>query len=40
MVHPEKDIAFLLPENELNLDDTIEVVESIEVKEKDKVSVM
>lgn len=40
LVHPEKDIAFLLPETEINLDTTVEIVEWIEVKEKDKVSVL
>lgn len=40
VVHPEKDIAFLLPEKEINLEKTIEIVEGIEVKEKDKVSVL
>lgn len=40
LVHPEKDIAFLLPEKDIDLEMTIDIVENIEVKEKDKVSVL
>ena len=40
LVNPEKDIALLMPEKEISLDDTIELVEDIQVKEKDKAIVM
>lgn len=40
LVHPEKDIAFLLPEEDINLEKTIDIIENIEIKEKDKVSVL
>ena len=31
LVNPEKDIALLMPEKEISLDDTIELVEDIQV---------
>lgn len=40
LVHPEKDIAFLLPEENIKVEDTVSIVEDMEVKEKDKVSVL
>ncbi|PZM85640.1 serine protease [Candidatus Gracilibacteria bacterium] len=40
LVHPEKDIAFLLPENKLSFEQTVEIIDNLEIKEKDKVSVL
>lgn len=40
LVHPEKDIAFLLPEKEISSEETVNIVKNIEVKEKNKVSVL